>query len=178
MLDIFSKVLYTGLDVLVPIRRVCVNTSDAPWMNDHLKSLILKRRKPFTMATRSQCCTKSTEMLLIVKGNRVRVHFTSLISSTWRRIQRFGERRSNAYALSTQTRVTFLVIVILKELEILVTRILQTQSTTPFTHMAYLVCEHLVWEHFLLTNRLQALKEISTKHCPNLVSSCRKFDML
>ena len=47
MLDIFSKVLYTGLDVLVPIRRVCVNTSDAPWMNDHLKSLILKRRKAF-----------------------------------------------------------------------------------------------------------------------------------
>ena len=47
MLDIFNKVLYTGLDLLVPIRRVCVNTSDTAWMNDHLKSLILKRRKAF-----------------------------------------------------------------------------------------------------------------------------------
>ena len=42
MLDIFNKVLYTGLDLLVPIRRVC-----APRMNDHLKSLILKRQKAF-----------------------------------------------------------------------------------------------------------------------------------
>ena len=47
MLDIFSKVLYTGLDLLVPIRRVCVDTYDAPWMNDHLKSLILKPQKAF-----------------------------------------------------------------------------------------------------------------------------------
>ena len=50
MLDIFNKVLHTGLDLLMtlmPIRRVRGNTSDAPWMNDHLKSLILKRQKAF-----------------------------------------------------------------------------------------------------------------------------------
>ena len=47
MLDIFNKVLHTGLDLLMPIRRVRVNTSDAPWMNDHLQSLILKRQKAF-----------------------------------------------------------------------------------------------------------------------------------
>ena len=47
MLYIFNKVLHTGLDLLMPIRRVLVNTSDAPWMNDHFKSLILKRKKAF-----------------------------------------------------------------------------------------------------------------------------------
>ena len=31
----------------MPIRRVHVNTFDAPWMTDHLKSLILKRQKAF-----------------------------------------------------------------------------------------------------------------------------------
>ena len=39
MLDIFNKVLHTGLDLLMPTKRVRVNTSDAPWINDHLKSL-------------------------------------------------------------------------------------------------------------------------------------------
>ena len=47
MLDIFNKVLHTGLGLLMSIRRVRVNTSDAPWMNDHLKSLIFKRQKAF-----------------------------------------------------------------------------------------------------------------------------------
>ena len=47
MLDIFNKVLHTGLDLLMPVRGVRVNTSDTPWMNDLLKSLILKRQKAF-----------------------------------------------------------------------------------------------------------------------------------
>ena len=47
MLDIFNKVLHTGLDLLTPTRRVPFNTSDAPWMNNHLKPLILKRQKAF-----------------------------------------------------------------------------------------------------------------------------------
>ena len=47
MLDIFNKVLHTGLDLLMPIRRVRVNTSDTLWMNDHLQLLILKRQKAF-----------------------------------------------------------------------------------------------------------------------------------
>ena len=38
-------------------------------------------KKPFTMAATNQYCTSSTGMLLIVKGNRVRPHFTSLTSS-------------------------------------------------------------------------------------------------
>ena len=31
----------------MPVKRVRVNTSDAPWMTRHLKSLILKRQKAF-----------------------------------------------------------------------------------------------------------------------------------
>ena len=63
MLDIFNKVLHTGLDLLMPFRKVCVNTSDATWMNDHVKSLILKRQKAFHDGGTDQCCTNSTGML-------------------------------------------------------------------------------------------------------------------
>ena len=63
MLDIFNKVLHTGLDPLMPFRKVCVNTSDATWMSDHLKSLILKRQKAFHDGGTDQCCTNSTGML-------------------------------------------------------------------------------------------------------------------
>lgn len=47
MINIFNKVIHTGLDILMPIKRVRVNTCDAPWMTDNLKSLIIKRQKAF-----------------------------------------------------------------------------------------------------------------------------------
>jgi hypothetical protein len=47
MFNTLHKVIHTGLDLLMPIRRVRVNTADAPWMTDHLKTLILKRQKAF-----------------------------------------------------------------------------------------------------------------------------------
>ena len=43
MLDILHNVIHTGLNILMPVRRVRVNTFDVPWMTPHLKSLILKR---------------------------------------------------------------------------------------------------------------------------------------
>ncbi|XP_068704712.1 uncharacterized protein [Montipora foliosa] len=47
MLNILNKVIHIGLDILMPIKRVRVNTRDAPWMTDNLKSLIIKRQKAF-----------------------------------------------------------------------------------------------------------------------------------
>ena len=47
MLDILHNVIHTGLKILMPVRRVCVNTSDVPWMTPHLKSLILKLQRAF-----------------------------------------------------------------------------------------------------------------------------------
>ena len=47
MLNAFYKALRTGLDLLMPVKKVRVNTSDVPWMTKHLKSLILKRQKAF-----------------------------------------------------------------------------------------------------------------------------------
>ena len=47
MLDILHNVIHTGLNILMPVRRVRVNTSDVPWMTPHLKSLILKRQRAF-----------------------------------------------------------------------------------------------------------------------------------
>ena len=40
MLNVFYKALYTGRDLLMPVKKVCVNTSDVSWMTQHLKSLI------------------------------------------------------------------------------------------------------------------------------------------
>ena len=45
MLDILHNVIHTGLKILMPVRRVRVNTSDVPWMTPHLKSLILKQQR-------------------------------------------------------------------------------------------------------------------------------------
>ena len=47
MLNIFNEVIHTGLDLLMPVKRVRVNTSDAPTTTQHLKSLILKRQEAF-----------------------------------------------------------------------------------------------------------------------------------
>ena len=47
MLDILHNVIHTGLNTLMPVRRVRVNTSDVPWMTPHFKSLILKRQRAF-----------------------------------------------------------------------------------------------------------------------------------
>lgn len=47
MWNVFFKVIYTGLDLLMPLRRINVFTADAPWMNQNLKSLIKKRQNAF-----------------------------------------------------------------------------------------------------------------------------------
>ena len=49
MLDILHNVIHTGLNILMPVRKVRVNTSDVPWMTPHLKSLILKRQRVNTV---------------------------------------------------------------------------------------------------------------------------------
>ena len=43
----FHEVLCTGLDLLMLVKRVRINTRDAPWMTSDLKSLILKRQQAF-----------------------------------------------------------------------------------------------------------------------------------
>ena len=43
LLCVFEQVIHTGLDPLMPVRKVRMNTRDAPWMTQHLKGLIRKR---------------------------------------------------------------------------------------------------------------------------------------
>ena len=48
--ELFSAVqdvITTGLDILMPLKRVRVYKSDAPWMTNQLKSLILRRQHAF-----------------------------------------------------------------------------------------------------------------------------------
>ena len=47
LLDVFMNFIRTGLDLIMPVKRVRINTTDAPWMTQHLKSLIRKRQKAF-----------------------------------------------------------------------------------------------------------------------------------
>lgn len=47
MLNLFNEVLHTALDLLMPFKRVRVHPSDAPWMTQNLKSLIIKRQTAF-----------------------------------------------------------------------------------------------------------------------------------
>ena len=47
MFKVFQEVITTGLDLLMPLKRVRIDTRDPPWMNNHLKSLILKRQQAF-----------------------------------------------------------------------------------------------------------------------------------
>lgn len=43
VISVFHKVIRTGLYLLMPVKRARVSINDAPWMNQHLNSLILKR---------------------------------------------------------------------------------------------------------------------------------------
>ena len=47
LFGVFQEVLSTGLDLLMAVKRVRINTRDAPWMTSELKSLILKRQQAF-----------------------------------------------------------------------------------------------------------------------------------
>ena len=41
------EVIHTGLDIIMPVKKVRINLKDAPWMTLELKTLILKRQKAF-----------------------------------------------------------------------------------------------------------------------------------
>ena len=47
LLEVFQQVISTGLDLLMPLKRVRINTGDAPWMIKQLKSSIVKRQEAF-----------------------------------------------------------------------------------------------------------------------------------
>ena len=43
----FREAILTGLDIIMPLKRVRLNTKDAPWMTPELKSMIIKRQRAF-----------------------------------------------------------------------------------------------------------------------------------
>ena len=47
LVNVFNNVITTGLNILIPIKKIRINLADVPWMTHHLKSLILKRQKTF-----------------------------------------------------------------------------------------------------------------------------------
>ena len=73
MLNVFYKALHTGLDLLMPVKRVRVNISDVPWMTQHLKSLILKRQKAFHEHVLNQLSLSSTVTQSTANGNHVKL---------------------------------------------------------------------------------------------------------
>ena len=47
MIQIFNEIIKIGYDLLMPVKKIIKNTTDAPWMTQNLKSLILKRQRAF-----------------------------------------------------------------------------------------------------------------------------------
>lgn len=41
----FCEVIHTGFAIIMPVKRVCINSKDAPWMTHELKTPTLKRQK-------------------------------------------------------------------------------------------------------------------------------------
>ena len=41
------EVIHTRFDIVMPVKKVCINLKDAPWMTQELKTLILKIQKAF-----------------------------------------------------------------------------------------------------------------------------------
>ena len=46
--QVFQDVIHSGLDTIMPAKPVKISTADVPWMNESLKSLIVKRQKAFS----------------------------------------------------------------------------------------------------------------------------------
>ena len=42
LINVFQKVISTGLDSVMPVSLIRVNSADAPWMTQDLKSVIMK----------------------------------------------------------------------------------------------------------------------------------------
>jgi len=47
LLGVFEEVIHTGLNLLMAVSKVQLNTCDAPWITQHLKDLIQKRQQAF-----------------------------------------------------------------------------------------------------------------------------------
>ena len=68
--QVFQHVIHSGLDTIMPVKPVKISTADVPWMNESLKSLIMKRQKAFCAydpdsgsSTKSTGCPQSKEGL-------------------------------------------------------------------------------------------------------------------
>ena len=42
LINVFQEVISTGLDSVMPVSLIRINTADAPWMTQDLKSVIMK----------------------------------------------------------------------------------------------------------------------------------------
>ena len=47
LLNVFEEVIHKGLELLIPVSKVRLNTRGATWMTQHLKDLIQKRKQAF-----------------------------------------------------------------------------------------------------------------------------------
>ena len=43
----FNNLVHIGLDFKTPLKEIRINTADAPWMTQKIKTLIQKRQKAF-----------------------------------------------------------------------------------------------------------------------------------
>ena len=49
--QVFQDVIHSGLDTIMPAKPVKICSADVPWINEGLKSLIMKRQKEFWLSS-------------------------------------------------------------------------------------------------------------------------------
>ena len=81
LLSVFEEVIHTGLDLLMPVSKVRLNTRGASWMTQHLKDLIKKRHRLSTKKVRIQFNSNFIGIRLTERESFVKQSF---MSNIWR----------------------------------------------------------------------------------------------
>ena len=106
LVDVFNNVVSTGLNILMPIKKIRINLADAPWMTQQLKSLILKRQKAFHNHGVASTSTNSIEILSTVKESYAKQIFISLkLNILKRKTQEYGGKKLKEYAVRREIQL-------------------------------------------------------------------------
>ena len=80
--QVFQDVIHSGLDTIMPAKPVKICSADVPWMNEGLKSLIMKRQRSSVHMALTQLSLNTFVTLSTDKGKSAEGNTTSQRSST------------------------------------------------------------------------------------------------
>ena len=105
--ELFSKIISTGVDIIMPERTIKLHSNDAPWVTEDFKRLISLRQRAFS----------SGKLILFKfyrnKVNRTRNFFTSTFNQLklskpktwWSQVKRIGSMKTSYCNLQSQLQM-------------------------------------------------------------------------